>query len=676
MSIYETAHYGTREMGMERSVHALLKMNQKDGFDCPSCAWPDPDGKRKTAEFCENGAKALASEATTKHLTPEVFAQHPISALAEHSDAWLETLGRITHPMIRRKNSDFYEPISWDDAFNLIGTELRALASPDEASFYTSGRASNEAAFVYGLFARQFGTNNLPDCSNMCHESSGAGLTEVIGFGKATVAIEDFSHADAIFVIGQNPGTCHPRMLTELQKAVRNGCKIVSVNPLLESGMMHFKNPQEPFRMLGHGTDIACLFLPVRINGDVALLKGIMKEMLEEHERTGGKVLAHDYIQHHTEGFEAFARDIRNEIWDKIVEASGVSRDLIHQAARIAISSERMICSWAMGITQHRNGVANVQSIVNFALLRGQMGRPGGEYVQCVGTAMYRAIEPRARARNRERKPNSRLQSPGSEEQSGVHPARFEVASIKPIEPSTRIAPSRSATEVRFVGPLRNLIVQAFLITPNSANDVIIGLPKSADTQLWDITAKLPSAGEGSLIGGGARPVPPTRSVLMEMLQGLLAEQFELKTHTENREVTVYAMTLPGKPKMTQADGTERSECPADPLAVKPYPNMGTMVSCRNMTMSDFAENLNQATGFFDHPIVDATGLKGGWNFKIGWSRVNMAPAQGAAAVEAANPDTLTSYEAVERQMGVKLVKQKRSIPVIIVDHVDEKPIE
>ena len=376
-SIYETGHYGVKEMGVKRSLQTLLKVNQKDGFDCPSCAWPDPDGKRKTAEFCENGAKAIAWEATTKRLTPEVFGKHPISFLLKQSDMWLEELGRITHPMFRKKNSDYYEAISWENAFEVIGRELRELDSPDEASFYTSGRASNEAAFLYGLFARQFGTNNLPDCSNMCHESSGTGLTEVIGFGKATVRIEDFAHADAIFVIGQNPGTCHPRMLTELQKAARNGCKIVSVNPLKETGLLRFKNPQEPIQMLGRGTELACLFLPVRINGDVALLKGIMKEMLEEDARTGGKVLAHDFIEHHTEGFEAFSEDLRRESWDRIVQESGISRELIHQAAEIAIASGRMICSWAMGITQHKNGVANVQSIVNFVLLRGQIGRTG-----------------------------------------------------------------------------------------------------------------------------------------------------------------------------------------------------------------------------------------------------------------------------------------------------------
>jgi molybdopterin-dependent oxidoreductase alpha subunit len=376
-AIYETAHFGIREMGVKRSFQTLLKINQKDGFDCPSCAWPDPDGKRNVAEFCENGAKAVASESTTKRLTPEVFAQHSIPEMLTKPDVWFEDLGRITHPMIRRKGSDQYEPIAWKDAFELIGNELQSLGSPDEASFYTSGRASNEAAFMYGLFARQFGTNNLPDCSNMCHESSGTGMSEVIGIGKATVKIEDFACADAIFVIGQNPGTCHPRMLTELQKAARNGCKIVSVNPLKETGLMRFQNPQEPLHMLFPGTELACLFLPVRINGDVAVLKGIMKEMLEEDQRTGGKVLAHDFIEHYTEGFEEFAKDIRNESWDRIVQNSGVSRELIHQAAQIAIQSERMICSWAMGITQHQNGVANVQSIVNFALLRAQIGRRG-----------------------------------------------------------------------------------------------------------------------------------------------------------------------------------------------------------------------------------------------------------------------------------------------------------
>jgi len=375
-SVYETARYGLGQMGASRSVRTLRKVNQKDGFDCPSCAWPDPDGERKVAEFCENGAKAVASEATKLRANPEFFATHGIQEMLQKSDLWLEEQGRITHPMIRRPGADHYEPLTWDDAFRLIAQELNALASPDEASFYTSGRASNEAAFLYGLFARQFGTNNLPDCSNMCHESSGVGLTQTIGIGKATVKLEDFSYADSIFVIGQNPGTCHPRMLTELQKAARNGCKIVSVNPLPETGMIRFKNPQEPLHLLGRGTPIACLFLPVRVNSDVALLKGIMKQMLEV-ERSGRSVLARDFIEHHTEGFDAFARDLDDESWDLIVDQSGVSRELIREAADIAIASERMICCWAMGITQHKNGVGNVQMIVNFALLRGQVGRRG-----------------------------------------------------------------------------------------------------------------------------------------------------------------------------------------------------------------------------------------------------------------------------------------------------------
>jgi molybdopterin-dependent oxidoreductase alpha subunit len=376
-SIYETVHHGVKEMGVGRSRRTLLALNQKDGFDCPSCAWPDDDGDRKIAAFCENGAKAVASEATTTRLTPDVFAARSISDLLECSDAELEQLGRITHPMVRREGSNYYQPIEWSEAFRLIGDELRSLPSPDAAVFYTSGRASNEAAFIYGLFARQFGTNNLPDCSNMCHESSGTGLTEVIGFGKSTVRIDDFANADAIFVIGQNPGTCHPRMLTELQKAVRNGAKIVSVNPLAETGLRRFKNPQQPTDLVGRGTDLACLFLRVRINGDIALLKGIMKEMLEEDDRTGGKILAHDFIEHHTEGFGAFAADIKAEPWEQIVGESGVSREQIHEAAEIAMHSERMICSWAMGVTQHKSGVANVQTIANFALLRGQIGRKG-----------------------------------------------------------------------------------------------------------------------------------------------------------------------------------------------------------------------------------------------------------------------------------------------------------
>ena len=376
-SVLEAAHHAFGAMGVVRSVHALSVVNQKHGFDCPSCAWPDPDGERKRFEFCENGAKAVASEATLERATPAFFARYGVSELRLQSDHWLEQQGRITQPMLLERSRDHYQPISWDHAFELIASELHALGSPDEAVFYTSGRTSNEAAFLYGLFARQFGTNNLPDCSNMCHESSGVGLKAAIGVGKATITLEDFLHADSIFVIGQNPGSCHPRMLLELEKAAKNGCRIVSVNPLPETGLLRFKNPQRPLALLGTGTPIACLHLPVRVNGDVALLDAIMKRMLELDRESGGRVLAHDFIEQHTEGFAAFAANIEAHGWAQLIEESGVARELIEEAAAIASRSERMIVCWAMGITQHQNGVANVQSLVNFALLRGQIGRRG-----------------------------------------------------------------------------------------------------------------------------------------------------------------------------------------------------------------------------------------------------------------------------------------------------------
>src|SRR5436190_1210647 len=279
-AVYESMLHAWKESPV-RSAVSLAVMNHKGGFDCPSCAWPDPDGVRHPAEFCENGAKALAWEATNKKVEPAFFAKYSIDELASHTEQWLGEQGRITHPMVLLRGSQNYQPISWPNAFGMIADELNKLATPDEALFYTSGRASNEAAFCYQLFARQFGTNNLPDCSNMCHESSGYGLTRSIGIGKGTVKLSDFDEADCIFIIGQNPGTCHPRMLTYLENAVRNSAKIVSVNPLLETATLRFKHPQSPKDMLGKGTEIASLFLPVRINGDVAVLKGIIKEMLE-----------------------------------------------------------------------------------------------------------------------------------------------------------------------------------------------------------------------------------------------------------------------------------------------------------------------------------------------------------------------------------------------------------
>jgi molybdopterin-dependent oxidoreductase alpha subunit len=365
------------EMGVVRGTRTLLELNQKGGFDCPGCAWPDPDNERSHAEFCENGAKHVADEATTKRVTPEFFQQWSVADLALKSDYWLGKQGRITHPMLLREGATHYEPVAWEEAFKLIASELNALASPDEAVFYTSGRTSNEAAFLYQLFVRRLGTNNLPDCSNMCHESSGSALTETIGIGKGTVTLHDFELADAIFIIGQNPGTNHPRMLSTLQAAKRRGAAIVHINPLPETGLNRFKHPQEVFRILGQGTELADLFLQVRINGDVALLKGVMKEVLEEEERRPGQVLDRKFIEEKTAGFEEFAGALKSVGWDELVEQSGISREELRACASIFIRSPRTIVCWAMGLTQHKNAVANIQEIVNLLLLRGQIGRPG-----------------------------------------------------------------------------------------------------------------------------------------------------------------------------------------------------------------------------------------------------------------------------------------------------------
>lgn len=376
-SIIATAKTAWNEMGVARGVRTLLNLNQKTGFDCPGCAWPEPDGERSHAEFCENGAKHVADEATTKRVTPEFFRQWSVADLSEKSDYWLGKQGRITNPMVLRRGATNYEEISWDDAFALIAGELNSLNHPDEAIFYTSGRTSNEAAFLYQLFVRQFGTNNLPDCSNMCHESSGSALGEAIGVGKGTVTLEDFELAQAIFVIGQNPGTNHPRMLTALQKAKRNGCKLVHINPLPEVGMTRFKHPQEVLGWVGEGTTLADLFLQVRINGDVALLQGISKAVFEEEERRPGQVLDQGFISSYTSGFAEFAAASKNSSWDEITDQSDVPRKQLEAAAKIFIESERTIFCWAMGLTQHKNAVANIQEIVNLMLLRGQIGKPG-----------------------------------------------------------------------------------------------------------------------------------------------------------------------------------------------------------------------------------------------------------------------------------------------------------
>jgi molybdopterin-dependent oxidoreductase alpha subunit len=364
-------------MGPLRGTSTLLQLNQESGIDCPGCAWPEPDRDRSRFEFCEEGAKHVADEATTKRVTPEFFKQWSVAGLSHQSDHWLNQQGRITHPMVLPEGSRHYQAIEWQEAFELIARELNALASPDEAIFYTSGRTSNEAAFLYQLFARQFGTNNLPDCSNMCHESSGTGMKEAIGFGKGTVTLDDFNLADAIFVIGQNPGTNHPRMLSSLLQAKRRGCRIVHINPLPETGLTRFKHPQEVFSWLGKGTQLADLFVPVRINGDVALLKGIMKDILAAEERRPGQVLDHEFINKHTTGFDEFAAALRKVHLGDIIEQCGVTKVKIEDATKIFLGSERVVFCWAMGLTQHKNAVANVQEIVNLMLLRGQLGKPG-----------------------------------------------------------------------------------------------------------------------------------------------------------------------------------------------------------------------------------------------------------------------------------------------------------
>ncbi|MCE9673551.1 FdhF/YdeP family oxidoreductase [Myxococcus stipitatus] len=375
-AVVSTMKHAWGEMGAVRGTRLLLKVNQKDGFDCPGCAWPDP-GHRSVAEFCENGAKAVAEEGTRERVTPDFFRRWSVAELSDQSDYWLGKQGRLTHPMVLREGATHYAPISWDEAFALVAEELNALDTPDAASFYTSGRTSNEAAFLYQLFVRQFGTNNLPDCSNMCHESSGTALGETLGIGKGTVTLEDFDHAQAIFVIGQNPGTNHPRMLTTLQAAARRGCDIVSINPLPETGLNRFKHPQEVLRLVGPGTALNTLFLQVRINGDVALLQGLGKALLEREVAQPGTVVAREFIADKTLGFDAYAAHLGAVRWEDVEEQSGVPREQILAAADILARSERTIFCWAMGLTQHRNAVANIQEIVNLTLLRGSVGKQG-----------------------------------------------------------------------------------------------------------------------------------------------------------------------------------------------------------------------------------------------------------------------------------------------------------
>ncbi|MFK8846013.1 FdhF/YdeP family oxidoreductase [Streptomyces sp. Ac-502] len=361
-----------QQMGVRRTALTLLRVNQKDGFDCPGCAWPEPE-HRHAAEFCENGAKAVAEEATLRRVTPDFFAAHPVSDLADRSGYWLGQQGRLTQPMYLAEGADRYVPVSWERAFDIVGEELTALDSPDEAVFYTSGRTSNEAAFLYQLFAREFGTNNLPDCSNMCHESSGSALTGTIGIGKGSVLLEDLYKADLIIVAGQNPGTNHPRMLSALEQAKAGGAKIISINPLPEAGLERFKNPQSPRGLAGRGTALTDLFLQVRLGGDQALFRTLNRLILE----TEGAVDT-EFVEEHTHGFEEFAAAARaDDDWDATLAATGLTRKEIERALEMVLASRRTIVCWAMGLTQHKHSVPTIQEVVNFLLLRGNIGRPG-----------------------------------------------------------------------------------------------------------------------------------------------------------------------------------------------------------------------------------------------------------------------------------------------------------
>ncbi|MGA1237957.1 MAG: FdhF/YdeP family oxidoreductase [Limisphaerales bacterium] len=360
-----------------KSLRALRSVNQPDGFDCPGCAWPDP-GEPSLTEFCENGVKAVAAETTAGRVNREFFASHPVGELLKQTDYWLERQGRLTEPMVYRPESDTYVPITWGEAFRLVGDVLGGLSSPDEAVFYTSGRTSNEAAFLYQLFVRLYGTNNLPDCSDLCHQSSGVAMTEALGIGKGTVTLEDFGKADTILVLGQNPGTNHPRMLTELQKARLRGANVVTLNPLVERGLESFVHPQHPGAMLtNRGTPISSLYLQPLIAGDLAALKGIMKWVLDFESQSPGKVLDWDFIRSHCQGFEVFKRDIEETEWSLIETQSGLSRRDLRRVAEIYVQSERVIACWAMGLTQHKHAVSTIQQVLNLLLLRGNLGREG-----------------------------------------------------------------------------------------------------------------------------------------------------------------------------------------------------------------------------------------------------------------------------------------------------------
>ncbi|MGX1162206.1 formate dehydrogenase major subunit [Arthrobacter sp. SLBN-100] len=374
--VYHSMKPALEHMGLERSRKTLLALNQKDGFDCMSCAWPDP-GHRKTFEFCENGAKAVTWEATPVVISSEFWAEHPVSELRERSEYWLGMQGRLTEPVYKPAGEDHYRPVGWDEAFGIIADKLNSLPSPDQAAFYTSGRTSNEAAFLYQLFIRGYGTNNLPDCSNMCHESSGWAMGQTIGVGKATVSYNDFEKADLIIILGQNPGTNHPRMLTALEEAKEAGARIVAVNPLPEAGLMRYKNPQRVKGIIGHGTDLADQFLQIRLGGDMALLQAVSKRVLDAEAAAPGTVLDHQFLEEHCQGLEELKAHLALLDEAAVLEATGLLSEEIDELADRYLRAEKVIVTWAMGITQHKKAVATIKEIINLLLLRGNIGKPG-----------------------------------------------------------------------------------------------------------------------------------------------------------------------------------------------------------------------------------------------------------------------------------------------------------
>ncbi|WP_405399518.1 FdhF/YdeP family oxidoreductase [Maribacter sp. Asnod2-G09] len=375
LGVREALKHTFKEMGVLRSMRTLLSMNQKDGFDCPSCAWPDPEHPSPVAEYCENGAKALGDEATTEKIGASFFQKNSVEELSQLTDYELNKFGRLVEPLILKPGSVHYEPISWQAAFDLIASELKKLNNPDEAIFYTSGRSSNEAAFLYGMFARALGTNNLPDCSNMCHESSGVALGETLGIGKGSTTLEDLYEAEVILIAGQNPGTNHPRMLSALEKCKQNGGKVISINPLEESGLVNFKNPQHLGGWIGGGEDMADIHLPVNINQDIPLVKLILKKLVALDEQSKD-VFDHAFIEKYTDGYESLITDLKNYSSEELLAQTGVSEEKINETVALLASKSKIIVCWAMGLTQHKNGVENIREFINLLLLKGAIGKP------------------------------------------------------------------------------------------------------------------------------------------------------------------------------------------------------------------------------------------------------------------------------------------------------------